>query len=198
MSDFWDEMQAAFVRDSAMDKFLDEDDVPTEGTPFEGEHYTSVRELVDSHRKKRALQLPVEAGARVRFMANIGSVLTYPDIPDEGVDGTVVTVRTAQGDATSQDERVFVLWDDGKFRSILAEHLRPSRKNRKQARSVRIVTADLGDLSSFFAPATTIRSTGASEDLVHKATKDLWSVRQDGEQFVIERLFTEDGSPLKV
>jgi len=197
MSDFWDDMQTAFVRESAMDKFLEDDDVPTEGTPFEGKHYTSVRELADIRRKKRALQLPVDAGTRVQFMANLGSVLTYPDVPDDGVEGTVVTVRTAGGDRTSLDERVFVLWDDGQFRSILAEHLRLAKRSKKQANAVRIVTADVSDLASFFMPAGTVQGAG-SDDLVHKATKDLWSFRQEGGQFVIERLFNEDGSPLKV
>ena len=192
--DFWEDMQTAFVRDSSMDKLLE--DVPMEGTPFEGEHYTSVRELADSERRKRALLLPVDAGTRVRFVANLGSVLTYPDVPDEGVEGTVVTVRTAGGDRTELDGRVFVSWDDGKFRSILAEHLRPSRRNKRQARSVRIVTSNLGDLSSVFAPA--MGAHAKSDDLVHKATKDLWSFRQEGGQFVIERLFSEDGAPLKV
>jgi hypothetical protein len=192
--DFWGDMQTAFVRESAMDKLLD--DVPMEGTPFEGEHYTSVRELADTQRRKHALLLPVEAGARVRFVANLGSVLTYPDVPDEAVEGTVVTVRTAGGDRTSLDGRVFISWDDGKFRSILAEHLRPSRRNRKQARSVRIVTSNIGDISSMFVPVA--GGGGRSDDLVHKATKDLWSFRQEGDQYVIERLFKEDGAPLKV
>lgn len=194
--DFWEDAQMMFAaQEATMDKLLDP--IPTEGTPFEGEHYTSVRELTDVMKRRKALPLPVEAGKRVRFVANLGSVLTYPDVPDEGIEGTVVTVRTAGGDHTSLDERVFVLWDDGKFRSILAEHLRPARTNRKQARTVRIVTADLGDLSSFFAPAGGMVGV-KSDDLVHKATKDLWSFRQEGGQYVIERLFNEDGNPLKV
>jgi hypothetical protein len=194
--DFWEDAQMMFVgRESTMDKLLDP--IPTEGTPFEGEHYTSVRELTDIERRRKALPLPVDAGKRVAFVTNLGSVLTYPDVPDEGVEGTVVTVRTAGGDRTSLDERVFVLWDDGQFRSILAEHLRPAKSSRKQANAVRIVTADLGDLSSFFQPAGGLVGT-KSDDLVHKATQDLWSFRQEGGQFVIERLFNEDGNPLKV
>jgi len=40
--------------------------------------------------------------------------------------------------------------------------------------------------------------TGSRDELVHKATKDLWSFREDGGQFVIERLFNDSGDPLKV
>ena len=191
--DFWDEMQGAFGVVSSIEEFL-------EGTPFEGQQYTSVRELSEQQRSKHALLLPVDAGARVRFMANLGSVLTYPDVPGTGVEGTVVTVRTAGGDATSDAGKVFVVWDDGKFRSVFAQYLRPSLTNRKQARSILMVVADIGELSAFFTPApggTALREVSGGDDLVHKATKDLWSFRQEGEQYVIERLFTESGDPLK-
>lgn len=36
----------------------------------------------------------------------------------------------------------------------------------------------------------------ASDQLVHKSTQDLWSIKRDGGEFVIERLF-QDGSPVK-
>jgi len=154
--------------------------------------FTSVAGLTDSGRAANALPLPVEAGTRVRFTTNVGSILTYNDFPPRGVEGTVVKVRTAQGDTTSQDERVFVLWDDGPLRAIHAEHLRRGRGLNKVGNSVRMMVADLGDLSSFFTAAA------GGDDLVHKATKDLWSLRKEGESFVVERLFTDDGNPLKV
>lgn len=37
----------------------------------------------------------------------------------------------------------------------------------------------------------------ADDTLVNKSTKDLWSLRKEGEGFVIERLFQENGEPLK-
>lgn len=37
----------------------------------------------------------------------------------------------------------------------------------------------------------------ASDTLINKATNDLWALRKDGEQFFIERLFQDDGQPLK-
>jgi hypothetical protein len=190
MSEFWDDMSGVFSSESAMDEHLQDQG-------YESEHFTQVRELTEAG--KPGLRLPVEAGTRVRFKANLQSVLSYPDVPDEGVEGTVVTVRSAHGDTTSQDERVFVAWDDGKFRPILAEHLRLSASNKKMAKSVRIVTSDLDALGIAFAPAISLGVTAAmGDDLVHKATKDLWSFKQDGESYVIERLFDETGEPLKV
>lgn len=189
MSDFWADMNEVYAVESAIDHHLMDHEL-------DGEHFQQVRKLTEKDRKANALSLPVDAGARVSFITNLGSLLTYSDPPDEGLEGTVVTVRTAQGDTTFQDERVFVAWDDGQFRAILAEHLRRAKGNRRQARNVRLVLADIGDLSQFFVPAGGV--SRKADDLVHKATKDLWSFRQEGKNFVIERLFQENGEPLKV
>lgn len=153
--------------------------------------YPSMRALTDSAREASALPLPVNAGTRVAFKANLGSVLAYADVPHPACEGTVVTVKTANGPATHQGSDVFVLWDDSKFRVIRAEHLKPGAP-RKTATNYRMVVSDLGDLSSFFTMAK------VGDDLVHKATKDLWSVQKDGGNFVINRLFDDTGKPLKV
>jgi hypothetical protein len=182
MAEFWDEMAGAYSSNGSIDTYLRED--------LSGSH-TAVRKLTDAAKKANALPLPVTAGTRVRFVANLGSVLSYDDIPNVGVVGTVITVKTANGIATSQDERVFVLWDDGKFRSIMAEHLRQAT-NTKQSMSVRMVVADLGDISALFA------SSGGTDELVHKATQDLWSFKKDSSGYVLERLFDDTGKPLKV
>ena len=189
MSDFWDEMSGAFVGASSLDSFLSE-----RGRSLEGSQFKSVRGLTQMEREANALPLPVEAGTRVRFVANLGSVLTYDDVPHPRIEGTVVTVKTGAGKTTSLDERVFVLWDDGKFRPILAEHLRQAGVTSKKSHSVRMVVSDLGDISSFF----TAHNAGSGDELIHRATKDLWSFRKDGDQFVIERLFKDNGEPLKV
>lgn len=187
MSDFWDDMSGAFVGASSIDDFLGD------GRKLEGKQFSSMRNLTQAAREANALPLPVDAGTRVKFVANIGSVLTYDDIPGPNVEGTVVTVKTGSGNTTAMDERVFVIWDDGNFRPILAEHLRQAGVTSKRSHSVRMVVSDLGDISSFFAAAS-----GGGDELVHRATKDLWSFRKDGEQFVIERLFNDNGQPLKV
>jgi hypothetical protein len=163
-----------------------------QGRTLMGPETSAMQALTDKGRAAKALPLPVDAGSRVSFVTNLGSVLTYDDIPGEGMEGTVITVKTGAGKTTSQDGRVFVLWDDGKFRSIQAEHLRRAKGNRRMAQNVRMVVADFMDLTAFFAP------TGSADELVHKATKDLWAVRDNGEGFVIERLFNDSGKPLKV
>ena len=107
--------------------------------------------------------------------------------------GTVVTVRSADGDVTAYDGRVHVMWDDGQFRAIQATHLRLAEPSLKQASRVRRSFIEFGSISEMFTQAKT-----GSSDLVHKATKDLWSFSEAGGEFVIERLFSEDGNPLKV
>lgn len=37
----------------------------------------------------------------------------------------------------------------------------------------------------------------SAETLVHKSTNDLWTLRKEGEDFYIERLFQDNGLPLK-
>ena len=181
------EMQDAFVVESSIDTVLQDRTLGDGGTQ-------SVRALTDAMRLSKALPLPQEAGTRVRFIANLGSVLTYDDIPGCGVEGTVVTVKSADGNVTHHEGRALVLWDDGKFRPILAEHLRLSSVAVKTASSYRMVVADLGDISSMFVTAGSGKD---ADELVHKATKDLWAVRKDGKKFVIERLFDDTGKPLK-
>jgi len=168
-----------------MDTFL-------EGKPLDGGFYNSVRQLTDKERGENVVVCPVEAGTRVKFEANLGSVLSYEDIPADKLEGTVVTVRTSSGHTTEFNDRVCVLWDDGMFRPIAPEHMTLAGVQSKKAHNVRIVAADMGDLTAFFAP------TARQDELVHKATKDLWSFRKDGDQFVVERLFQDNGEPLRV
>lgn len=169
-----------------------------QGRSIEGAETTSIRGLTEANRVKGALQLPVQAGTRVAFVANLGSVLAYADIPEDKTAGTVVTVRSADGDVTAYNDRVHVMWDDGQFRPIAAEHLKLASNSDKKASSVRMSFASFGDLSGFFEPALwSGKKTAADSDLIHKATKDLWSFKKDGDQFVIERLFNADGKPLK-
>jgi len=188
MSEFWDDLTQRFEgrKSASFDDYLG-------GQTLDGEYYNSVRLLTESGRAKAALKLPVKAGTRVSFVDNLGSLLTYDNPPAGRSEGTVVTVRTADGDTTYHEDRVFVQWDDGEFRPIHREHLRLSSGNRKLASSVRMVVSNLGDLSMFF----TASETGGT-DLIHKATEDLWSLEQEGGQYVLSRLFDDTGDPLKL
>ena len=190
MDPFNAEFGEFFVQETAMDRIL-------QGRELGDPSTHALQDLTDLHGPKVGLPLPQNAGTRVQFVATLGAVLTYPDVPGEKVAGTVVLVKTAEGNVTSlPDGRVFVSWDDGKFRAIQAEHLalaEPEEGTVKRANCVRRVVADLGDLSSMF-----VARVGSGDELVHKATKDLWSVSEGDNGFVIERLFNQDGNPLKV
>lgn len=161
----------------------------------EEEAWTSgIRLLTDRGREAAALQVPVEAGSRVAFVTNIGSVLTYPDPPPPDSLGSVVMVRTAEGDQTSMGDLVFVKFDDGRFLAIHREHLRSAAASTKTASSFVRRAASLGDLSGFLR-----WGSEDSSDLVHKATRDLWSFsRTDEGDIVLARLFNDTGEPLKV
>lgn len=155
----------------------------------------SVRGLTEQDRMANALPLPVEAGTRVQFVANTGAVLAYDDPPNPNMGGTVVQVKSASGLITAHSGKVFVRWEDGKVRPIHAEHLRAATGRMRTptaavARRVRV--ASLGDLTGF------LRLAGTDDTLVHKATKDLWHVQRDGGGYLLERLFDDNGSPLRV
>lgn len=175
---------------TVIDEVLSGPDTVIRGSTLQGPRATSVRDLTDAMRAANALQLPAQVGQRVAFIANVGSVLTYADIPEEGIKGTVVAVKVAGRVATDHEGRVFAQWDDGVFRAILAEHLRPVAS--KQASAYRMIIGNLGDLSQFFS------ASHSANELVHKATKDLWSLQQEGGKFVVTRLFDDTGKPLKV
>ena len=187
MSDnFWDEMAGTFTNsDNGVDEVI-------RGREIGGDYYNSLQSITDKGRVSKAIPLPQNAGTRVRFVNNIGSILTYDDVPNPGVAGTVVAVKTSSGPATDRDGRLFVAWDDGVFRPIMPEHLRLAGPSSKQSSSVRMMVSSLGDISSMFT------ANSHEGELVHKSTKDLWSVKKDGSNYVIERLFNDDGKPIKV
>ena len=117
--DFWTTLATGHsntVLAGAMDSHLT-------GKSLDGS-FGSVRTLTDRHRAANALDLPVTAGTKVVFAGGLGAYMTYDDVPADGIIGEVVTVRSATGEITHHDGKVFVKWADGKFRPIHAEHLR--------------------------------------------------------------------------
>jgi hypothetical protein len=138
--------------------------------------------------------VPVDAGTRVAFITNIGSVVSYPDPPPSDAEGTVVMVRTAEGDQTGMGQMVFVKFDTGHFMAVHSEHLRRAAPNRKVASGFVLRVANLGDLTGFLR-----WGGGDDNELVHRATKDLWAFNTtDAGEFVISRLFNDTGDPLKI
>ena len=130
------------------------------------------------------------AGTRVAFSGTLEAIFTYPDCPSLGVEGSVVAVRTSLGVTTAQNHRVYVQWDDGKLRAVDRDHLvRPSHR-RRTAGAFRKVISGMGDLTAFM-------QGDQPTELIHKSTQDLWNLRKEGEQYVIERVFDYTGEPLK-
>lgn len=169
----------------------DQLDAHLEGRSIEAGHFDQLQALTDKGREANALTVPVDAGTRVAFLHNIGSVLAYPYVPEEGTKGTVIMVRTADGDTTFQGDDVFVKWDTGPFLPIHRHHLRASPDTpQRRASAFAFRVANFGDLSALFAGDKT-------SDLVHKSTKDLWSCEENEGEFVISRLFDDTGEPLK-
>lgn len=178
---FWSEYGQSFCGPSAMDALLQED------TLEDGGNSQAVRELFYP---KEEPEFP--AGMRVKFKTTLDSLLSYSDPPTPNLEGTVVLVKSGSGKNTMDGKHVFVHWDDGKFRPTLKKHLRLSSQ-KKQAKGVAFRIANLSSL------AQTFRSASNGDELVHKATRDLWSFHQGNDgQYVIERLFNNDGSPIKV
>lgn len=183
---FWDNFLKEATLDNggsgSIDSYLS-------GKEAEGPVFSSVQALTDVGRAKNALELPVKAGTRVSFAGQLGAVLAYNDAPEPKAQGVVVEVKSAGGDITAHDGLVFVQWDDGKMRPTHVEHLRLATGRVKRQAAERIRVASLGDLTDFMKVA--------DDTLVHRSTKDLWSMRKDGEDFVIERLFDSAGDPIK-
>ena len=203
MDDFWENLLHGHTNSrvsSAIDDHLS-------GRQF-GPSFEKVRGLTDRARQANSLKLPVEAGTRVSFVGGMGAYLSMDNPPTEGLEGTVVTVRSANGDVTHHDGLVFAKWDDGEFRPVHAEYLRraedaPKGKTAATATAdptdllgriptsqTRIRVASLGDLTSFLKVA--------ENTLVHKSTNDLWEFKKDADGgLLVERLFDDNGHPLK-
>jgi len=172
----------------SMNMFLDDAVETRMSSKRIGETFEKMRTLTDNGREAKALRLPVKEGTRVAFNGNLGVVLAMNNIPDNGAQGTVVSVRSASGEVTSHNDNVFVEWDDGEFRAVNAQYLFTVGSSQKKAHQVRV--SSLGDLSDFLKVS--------SEALVHKSTQDIWSFKKEGDEYVIERMLGEDGKPLKL
>ena len=157
---------------------------------LKSDKFESLQDLTDVTRGKKALQLPVSPGTQVAFIGYLGSYMSYKDAPENGMKGEVVSAKSANGAVTHYDGRVFVKFEDGKLRSIYAEHLQlGSKPEEKRLASFRV--ASLGDLTNFLKVA--------EGKLVHKSTKDLWSFEKDADgNYSVERLYADNGEPLKI
>jgi len=155
----------------------------------------SVSALVDRTREKLSSEKVKDFVEGVRVVANTNNGLLIPnDLPISGTKGTVVKVRTASGEVTHFEKGIFIQWDGkgDKVHCVSPDFLRIASKK----------VAGLEDFIVLSGPSllsNTMLTGAQSGDLVHKSTKDLWTVKlaEDG-TYDIERLFDDDGNPLKV
>lgn len=145
--------------------------------------------LTDRERTKRA-RVSYEEGARVYAYTNNGLILPS-GFPNMGTKGSVVSVKTASGDTTSMDGDVFIRWDGR------------NRIERAPLEFVRRASTRVANLDDFVflsgnSSLQALASQRDSPNLIHKSTKDLWSVKlSDDGSYEIERLFDGNGEPLK-
>jgi len=137
------------------------------------------------------------AGLRVSFAGTMEAMLSYPDAPPPGTKGTIIEARTSGRKATSHEGMVFVKFDGHKEMAVVANHLVVSEQAKKKAkRKQASMTRRASSIDALLGGGDFVKL--AEDTLVHKATKDLWGLRQDVNGYVIERLFNDDGSPLKL
>lgn len=156
---------------------------------------TKVADLVDVNRVITPNKL-AKFSEGVRVVSTTNNGLLIPNrLPMAGTKGSVVKVRTASGEVTSMDGEVFVQWDG-----------RGDKIDRVDVNFLRVSSMRVASLDEFIVLSgpSLLTAFGASSsnvtgELVHKSTKDLWSVKvgEDG-GFEIERLFDPNGDPLKV
>jgi hypothetical protein len=174
----WDEGKYAGANHPALDEFLS------------GKESKPLRTLA----RGGALETKIlPSGTRVQFGKSdaFSALLAYAEPPAAGEHGTVVKVRTAAGDTTESEGLVFVRWDSGRFFPVYRRHVaRTGHRTATSGAYRRVLRGGLGNLSEFLR-------VGA-EELVHKATQDLWSLTKQGDDYVIERLFDGSGEPLKL
>lgn len=161
---------------NAMDRFL-------EGQPFNSDYFKSVQKVVKGP--------TYDVGDRVKLSEDLEVLLSYSDLPEKTA-GSVVLVKTAEGKTSAINDKTFVLFDDNKMRLVYTAHL--CKASSKVASANRMVLADWGSIDSFFSTSSRV----AADELIHKSTQDLWALKKGPNGFVIDRLFNDNGTPLKV
>jgi len=124
--------------------------------------------------------------------AFVEGVLRSSFLPDEVLDGTNLFLTAEKGKYIVHTR--FQKWFASKYLAkaerVFEEMLlgKLPRHHSKMASAIRV--ASLGDLTQFLK-----RADGK---LIHKSTNDLWSYSKDADgNFLVERLFDDEGEPLK-
>jgi hypothetical protein len=151
----------------------------------------SVSNLTDKKRKQ-AKEDDLKDGTVVVAYLNNG-LITPSGYPEHGTKGTIYAVETMAGKKTAMDGSAFVKWE-GSNKITLAPLTHIKVASKKVANLDDFSFLSNNSLSQFI-----VAKASMEDVLVHKATKDLWSLKvsEDG-NYDIERLFDDAGDPLKI
>lgn len=151
----------------------------------------SVSNLTDKKRKQ-AKESDLRDGTIVVAYLNNG-LIAPSGYPQHGTKGTIYAVETMAGKKTAMDGSAFVKWN-GSNKITLAPLTHIKVASKKVANLDDFSFISNNSLSQFI-----VAKANMEDVLVHKATKDLWSLKvgEDG-SFDIERLFDDAGDPLKI
>jgi len=158
-----------------------------------GSSFESVRGVVG---KEEEIPKNASVGTRVVFKGGSGVSLVFKMVPKIGMTGTIVEtqeqgsskIRNARAHLEGRETPLNVRWDDETQGLMYPSYMRLAKEApKKKARVIRV--ASLQYLSQFMKVA--------ENTLIHKSTKELWSMRSEEGGFVIERLFDASGDPLK-
>lgn len=147
-------------------------------------------ELTSYGRSKSKKATTLKEGSRVVAHTNNG-ILIPGQLPPAGTKGTVVGVETPDGKISHIGNEIFVKFDGrNKIERIPTDFLKLA--------GMRVSSID-DHFIVLSGPSLMGLASDKSSTLVHKATKDLWSVKvsEDG-SYDLERLFDDNGDPLKI
>ena len=148
---------------------------------------TSISDLTDRKRKKSKTSF--NEGVRVVAHTNNG-ILIPGQLPKAGTKGTVVAVETPDGKITSLEDEVFVRFDTR------------NKIDRISSDFLKVASMKVSNLDEHFIVLSgpSLMSVASEQPtLIHKSSEDLWSVKlsEDG-SYEVERLFDDNGDPLKI
>lgn len=152
------------------------------------------RRVARSAAPAQAIKPPGIYGLPVRLTPSVGYALSTRRLPDPQARGSIVCVRTARGEVSAMGRQgFFTAWEDGKFLEIPPDILARVQGGKYDPALVRRV-ANLGDVvGKEYALSAT-----SPQELIHKATRDLWAFQKVEGQYQLCRLFDYDGNPLHV
>jgi hypothetical protein len=118
--------------------------------------------------------------------ADIDGFLSSPSNEDGGIYATSSILQTVMPSTSAQDFEINSIQGQP---APGIDALFAQQPRLVEAKKGRRMVASVSDLKSF----TRI----SAESLIHKSEHDLWALKREGTQFFIERLFDDNGEPLK-